>query len=380
MSSKPYHFAIIGAGAAGLQLALALAEDPFFNDKRILIVDKAIKNRNDKTWCFWEMGRGKWDHLIQHSWKKGMFYGLTTTTPLNFAPYRYKMLRAIDFYTYATEKIRALPNFHWIKEEVLELETAANVQLKTEKLTYAAELVFDSRMTNDWENDTKSLKLYQHFRGWRIKTKDPIFDPSSFTMMDYRLSFKDSCSFAYVLPFSETEALIEYTFFTPNLEGREAYDELLTAYINDILKIKEYTIEEIEEGVIPMTNYDFSKHHQAQIIKIGTAGGWVKPSTGYSFANAGKEVARMVDAIKNGKPLTVKGKKRFKWYDNTVLDVLQDKNHLGPQLFTALYTRNPTPRLLSFLDETTTLKEELLLMSSVNPIVFGKAFFKQFKS
>ena len=105
MSAKPYHYAIIGAGAAGLQLALALAEDPFFKEKRVLIVDKALKNRNDKTWCFWEAGSGKWDHLIQHSWKEGMFYGLNTTTPLNLTPYRYKMLRAIDFYTYATKKI-----------------------------------------------------------------------------------------------------------------------------------------------------------------------------------------------------------------------------------------------------------------------------------
>ena len=338
MSSKPYHYAIIGAGAAGLQLALAIAEDPFFKEKRILIVDKAIKNRNDKTWCFWELGSGKWDHLIRHSWKEGMFFGLNTITPLNLAPYRYKMLRAIDFYTYASEKILASPNFHWINEEVLDLRTSSTVQLTTEKSEYEAELVFDSRMTNDWENDAKSLKLFQHFRGWKIKTKHPIFDPSSFTMMDYRLNYKNSCSFTYVLPFSKTEALIEYTFFTPTLAGNEVYDELLTSYIKDILKINEYTIEEIEEGVIPMTNYDFSQHHKPKIIKIGTAGGWVKPSTGYSFSNAGKEVDRLIAAMQNNKPLTANSKQRFKWYDNTMLDVIQDKNHRVTALCTAIYS------------------------------------------
>jgi lycopene beta-cyclase len=378
MSSDTYHYAIIGAGASGLQLALALAEDPFFAHKRILIIDKEAKTRNDKTWCFWEVGSGKWDQLIQHSWKDGLFYGRSHKTQLKLDPYCYKMLRSVDFYNYASNKIRALPNFHWIKEEVQQLETTAKVQIKTDTSTYEAELIFDSRMTDDWKNDKKSLQLYQHFRGWKIKSKQPIFDPSSFTMMDYRLSFKDSCSFTYVLPLSETEALIEHTFFTPTLAGKESYDKLLAGYIKDILGIKKYTIEEIEEGVIPMTNYNFSKHHQPKIIKIGTAAGWVKPSTGYSFSNAGKEVARMIHSLKNGNDLTAYRKKRFRWYDNTILDVLQNKNSLGPQLFAALYTGNPTPRLLRFLDEETTFKEELLLMATVNPIVFGKAFFRQF--
>ena len=68
------------------------------------------------------------------------------------------------------------------------------------------------------------------------------FNPSSFTMMDYRLCYKNSCSFTYVLPFNETEALIEYTFFTPSLEGKESYNELLTTYIKDILKITKQNI------------------------------------------------------------------------------------------------------------------------------------------
>jgi len=43
MESTVYDYAIIGAGAAGLQLALAFAEDPYFNTKEILVIEKIGK-------------------------------------------------------------------------------------------------------------------------------------------------------------------------------------------------------------------------------------------------------------------------------------------------------------------------------------------------
>lgn len=64
MSTFNYHYIIIGAGAAGLNLALAMNEDAFFKDKKILILDKDKKTENDRTWSFWEKGNGKWDHIV----------------------------------------------------------------------------------------------------------------------------------------------------------------------------------------------------------------------------------------------------------------------------------------------------------------------------
>jgi lycopene beta-cyclase len=61
MSSTIFDFAIVGAGAAGLQLALAMNKDHFFQTRKIIILDKSAKNANDKTWCFWERGKGPYD-------------------------------------------------------------------------------------------------------------------------------------------------------------------------------------------------------------------------------------------------------------------------------------------------------------------------------
>jgi len=57
MSKQTYHYGIIGAGLAGLQLALAFSKDPFFKHKKIVLIDPSPKTINDKTWCFWEKGR-----------------------------------------------------------------------------------------------------------------------------------------------------------------------------------------------------------------------------------------------------------------------------------------------------------------------------------
>ncbi|MBL0053736.1 MAG: hypothetical protein IPP29_20670 [Bacteroidetes bacterium] len=66
-----YDYAIVGAGAAGLHLALAMIDDNYFATKKILIVEKESKNINDRTWCFWENENGLWDKIITKSWSTG---------------------------------------------------------------------------------------------------------------------------------------------------------------------------------------------------------------------------------------------------------------------------------------------------------------------
>ncbi|MEJ0032900.1 MAG: lycopene cyclase family protein [Bacteroidota bacterium] len=47
--------------------------------------------------------------------------------------------------------------------------------------------------------------------------------------MDFRPSQEHGATFAYVLPFSENSALVEYTLFTKDLLNPEEYNEALTA-------------------------------------------------------------------------------------------------------------------------------------------------------
>ena len=64
MPTTVYDYVIIGAGAAGLHIALAMCDESWFADKKILILDRDNKNNNDKTWCYWEKGEGKCFKMI----------------------------------------------------------------------------------------------------------------------------------------------------------------------------------------------------------------------------------------------------------------------------------------------------------------------------
>ena len=88
-----YDYIILGAGAAGLMLARAMAEDPWFHSKSILLVDKELKNKNDRTWCYWEENKGPFDHILSRRWDHIYFRSSNFNERLSISPYSYKMLR-----------------------------------------------------------------------------------------------------------------------------------------------------------------------------------------------------------------------------------------------------------------------------------------------
>ena len=146
-TSKIYDYAIIGAGAAGLHLSLAMLADDWFNPKKILILDKDDKKTDDKTWSFWEKGNGKWDGIIEKSWTKGKFNTKNESIDLDLTPYLYKTLPSINFYEFGKKNIAKANNIEWIKEEVQAVNnTGDKIEIKGDEGIYFAKQVFDSRI------------------------------------------------------------------------------------------------------------------------------------------------------------------------------------------------------------------------------------------
>jgi len=378
VNSKSFDYIIIGNGLAGLQLALALAEDPYFNNKQIALIDKSSKSENDKTWSYWEKGRGKWETIISKSWEEALFFSSKKQLNLKLNPYRYKTIKALNFYSEAKQRLLKKNNFHFIIDEVLSIEDHTKTVVSTISNYYTAKHVFDSRITDEYFSELNNyIKIIQHFKGWIIKTKTPVFNPKQFTMMDYRMKDGAQTTFTYVLPFSKTEALVEFTYFTSNVVDETTYDRYVKKYIAQTLKIKDYTIIETESGSIPMTNFPFENYSTKNITKIGTAGGWVKGSTGYSFKHTEKKVAIIIENLKQ-KRTPSKGlfKQKYKFYDKIFLKVLQDENEKGEWIFERFYAKNSVESMFRFLDEESSLLEELKIMKSLFSFAFLKAFFK----
>jgi len=377
MSSKHFDYIIIGAGASGLQLALAMLRDDFFKSKKIGVLEKRTTFKNDKTWCYWETGDGHYDNIIHKSWKSGYVKAFGKSVNFDLGNYTYKMIRSVDFYNHAKAKIDKSTNMEWIEDEIVSLndqDKAVTVLGKQDN--YEAQHVFDSRLPENYKPDD-SINILQHFKGWFIETEDKVFNPKQFCMMDYSLCDNDTTSFVYVLPFTENRALVEYTYFSPELVEDKTYEDYIKLYLKDTLKIDSYNIYEKEQGIIPMTSYPFHKNHQERITKIGTSGGWVKSSTGYSFKNSERFALKIVNNIKAGrKPHEELFHRRFKHYDKLFLDVLYNHNHYGKRLFYKMYKRNAIKNIFQFLDEQTNFFQELKIMFSMTSYYFIKAFLK----
>ena len=369
-----FDYVIIGAGAAGLMLADAMGKDAFFKGRSILLVDKDAKKTNDRTWCFWEKGEGQFDSIVHRTWNHIYFSGQKFSKHFPIAPYTYKMVRGIDFYTSLFERISNYPNITFKQETVQKVEDLSDqVLITTDTSKYTARQVFNSMFDYKMATHQKRYPvLQQHFLGWFVKTDKPVFDVDQATYMDFSIPQTGNTRFMYVLPFSETEALVEYTLFSEVLLQKEEYEKAIDHYIKVDLNCANYKINEKEQGSIPMTCYDFSEHHTPNIRYIGTAGGWAKPSTGYTFMSTTKKIPVLLEYIKTGEPLSdLSFKNKFWYYDLLFLDVLFNDNESGHLIFESLF-KNRTPQLIfKFLDEQTSFQEDIyyILGCSKKPFI-----------
>jgi len=374
-----YDYIITGSGASGLMLAYRMANDSFFDNSSILIIDKEKKNSDDRTWCFWENGEGEWDELLHKSWDKILFESNTYKNTIPLQSYAYKMLRSGVFYDKLWNFINTKNNIRFIEDTVVNIEGSEDGAIvETLKSKYFTTKLLNSiDLNKKYTLQKKYPVLLQHFCGWFIETDKISFDDSTATFMDFTVDQKRNTRFMYVLPISPNKALFEYTLFSKEVLTKEEYESELLKYLA-VKSITEYTITEIEQGVIPMTSYKFWEQNSKNILHIGTVGGWTKASTGYTFKNTSKKTIQLIAFLKAENDFThLRKKTRFWWYDLLLIDVLSSYNHLGSKLFSTLFKRNSLKNVFRFLDEETIFIEDLRIMLSMPPLRFIKALFRR---
>jgi len=374
-----YDYIITGSGASGLMLAYRMANDSFFDNSSILIIDKEKKNSDDRTWCFWENGEGEWDELLHKSWDKILFESNTYKNTIPLQSYAYKMLRSGVFYDKLWNFINTKNNIRFIEDTVVNIEGSEDGAIvETLKSKYFTTKLLNSiDLNKNYTLQKKYPVLLQHFCGWFIETDKNLFDDSTATFMDFTVDQKRNTRFMYVLPISPNKALFEYTLFSKEVLTKDEYEDELLKYLAT-KSITEYTITEIEQGVIPMTSYKFWKQNSKNILHIGTIGGWTKASTGYTFKNTSKKTIQLIAFLKEENDFThFRKKTRFWWYDLLLIDVLSSYNHLGSKLFSTLFKRNSLKNVFRFLDEETSFIEDLRIMLSMPPLKFITALFRR---
>jgi lycopene beta-cyclase len=216
--------------------------------------------------------------------------------------------------------------------------------------------------------------------GWRVKSNngESIFDSDACTLMDFGIEQRGKTQFLYVLPFSGQEALIEVTQFDKEILGLEEGQRLL----QEICEMRgwDVSIIEVECNAIPMSSvFDASERFHAadkRIVPLGVVAGALKPTTGYGFLRMMQHGKSIASALKCNELIpTLYRKRRFRFYDDLLLRILQKHPNRGKQIFDQLFQHQSASNVLRFLNEKTNILQEIMIFSKLPKRLFLRTLF-----
>ncbi|MBD3931139.1 lycopene cyclase [Streptomyces chumphonensis] len=353
---------VVGGGAAGLSLARHVTAEPG-PAPTVAVVEppSGPVSSPPRTWCFWEHGDGELEEFVHRSWGRLLVRGTDgrVVTGDGWDGVRYKMIRSADFLPAVTAELAADRRVHLVTATVTGVHDGPDgarvtgVDAAGRAVALRGRWVFDSRPPR--RLPPARTTLFQHFRGWFVRTATDRFDPGVAELMDFRTPQPPGgLSFVYVLPLGPRDALVEYTEFGPAPLDDAGYREALEHYTRRVRPLGPHTVTGTEQGVIPMTDGHFPRRLGDSVLALGAAGGATRPATGYTFAAIQRQAAAVAAALRAGRtPVPPRPHaRRHLAMDAAWLRALAAGRIDGAAFFTRLFARNPPRRVLDFLDGT----------------------------
>lgn len=376
--AQHFDYIILGAGAAGLSLAYYMAQYPALQQSRVLIIDKADKNHNDRTWTFWGDPPADLAHLVHKSWHSLILRDRdqTVEAPIHHLPYRY--IPGDAFYGFTKQAIDAQPSYQFLKATIEEVDTAKpRPEVTADGVTFTADYVFNSAFPGTSNlHEIQDEIAFQRFRGWEVEFETPILDPDQLTLMDFSLNPADDLRFIYVLPLSPQRLIINCTAFGQTPISLDFYEDQMHRYLRSQITDQHYRIVRYEGGMIPMSHLPLQRYHGKRVINLGILGGDTRASTGYTFIHAVQNAQALAGQLAEGQaPVAEAHKPRHAFYDRIFLHVLAAQPKALEAGLMALFQRNSAKQVFRFLSGQTTLREEIPLILSlpIRPFVQGLA-------
>jgi lycopene beta-cyclase len=279
---------LVGGGLANSLIAhRMLTKRPDFP---LLVVERGASLGGNHTWSFHDSdltdGQRRWmEPLIAHRW---------SCHELRF-PRRHRTIN--DGYNSVTSE-----RLH----EVVTPELGDRVRLETDAAEVGPDSIvlangerIEARAVIDGRGDPGGNHLdvgYQKFLGLFVRLSEP-HGLSGPILMDATVEQIDGYRFVYTLPFSDTDVLIEDTYYA---DGPDLDHDRLRRGIEDYAKKQGWAIAAItgeEKGVLPITlggDIDaFWSVGPEGVARSGMRGAFFHPTTGYSLL----EAVRLADEI-----------------------------------------------------------------------------------
>lgn len=361
LRTNPREQVILGAGLSGLSLAIALLDrgikDP------ITIVDRRTTFGRDHTWSTWLTPGLRFADLASHRWERWRVAGVTAASPRH--PYVHIASEA--FYDYALGIVERAPNVELRLDEAVTAVGDGWAETAAGRLTGT---VHDGLGLGSPRLKGVEVELWQRFLGWEVETRRPAFDPAVATLMDFEVEQDGAVQFVYTLPFSPTRALVEHTSFAPGALSSAKRRQALERY----LEPHDYEILHEERGSVPMTAARLPARRGERTSAIGTAGGAVRPSSGYAFSRIQAHVTAVADAVATGRPLPARaGHPRRTALDHVFLKALRSHPAAFPSWTRRMAERLPGDVFARFMVDASTPADELRVMAALPPAPFLRA-------
>jgi lycopene beta-cyclase len=352
---------ILGAGCAGLSLAIALIKALEKTGKscpRTLILEARSSYENDRSWCFW--ADAKSDFSPQHQWPQLRLIAGEKKVLMTGCARPYQMLKAENFYAQALALIGTTENITLRLGSAV--TTAAQKTNRGWRVQSAAGEVCAPLLV-----DTRSLSkpalggavLWQSFYGLEIECEQAVFDANCVDLMNFLPANTKQVDFVYVLPLSETRALIEITVFGQQPLLPPALAQQLDAAVIARCGAAGFKVLRREQGILPMglattaPTALTSTRHDASRVQVGVMAGAARPSTGYAFRRIERWANACASALLDSSGARLVGHTPdpliIQWMDALFLQVIKTEPQCGATLFMSMFGKVKPERLIRFL-------------------------------
>lgn len=369
MTKNEFDIIVVGAGVSGLVLADEITKR---TNKKVLLLERKKEFKFEKNLCYWNIPRNTLIEAADNKWKKIYVIIKGKRILINSNEIEYLRIKSINLYNFFLNRLKKRKNFKIIMGVNIKSLKSRNdvVEISTENKIYTSQLLFDSRVDINLEN---SQRLLQHFYGAEITFKENIINKDEVVLMDIQ-NKKDNFNFIYILPFSQNKILVETTYFSKSVLNKSQYKKDIQMYMSKNYFGKKYRIKFCESGVIPM--FKIIEKNIKNCIKIGTAGNWVKQSTGYSLQNSFIYSKQIVDCIIKGKYPRINKNKIFNFLDNTFCKFIEKNPEQAKHFFEKFFKKNNPLIIVKFLTNTANLLETLKIILSLPKISLIKSVFE----
>ncbi len=361
--TEVFDYAFAGAGLAGLALARALVESDLRPGK-LLLIDRS-EQAGDRTIGAWFEDRPSWlADVIERAWPK-----LAVATPagvrdLDLAA-GYCMVRTARLREHVQARLeRSNWSITWLHAEVESIDSVgevAHIHVEGQPEPHTARWVFDSRVV------LGPSPSWQSFVALRVRVDRDHFDPERALFMDLRLEQPTlGLEFGHLLAFDRREALIYRVHVGPARRELAELDDYLQA-----LAIPNPQILAREHGYLPLDVGLPTRRPSPRVLRIGVAGGRLKPSTGYAFARMLRDAEAIVDSlVRRDHPFALPRERRgFRMLDGVLLATITRRPQLAWRMFAAMWRPGPgsgrDARLFRLLDERATWFDQLRVMAQM---------------